>query len=80
MSERIRMMPQFMGAGMVGLTAAFDLYGLLRTGRRFRKQRPEQRRAQLAQWKHGPVGLGRSFVDFYEKMGIFVYYSRMEEE
>ena len=33
----------------------------------------------LDSWKRSPIGLLRSFTQFYEKMGTFVYYSHVEE-
>lgn len=78
--EKMEQMPRFLGLGMMGMTAAFDMWGVVTAGRRFSRQTHEQQKRQLAQWKNAPVGLCRNFVDFYQKMGIFCYYSQLEEE
>lgn len=76
---KLRGMPSYLGTPMLGATLAFDAYGLMRGGRAFRHQDLDQQKAQLAAWKQGPVSFMRDFVDFYEKMGIFLYYSQQEE-
>ncbi len=77
---KLEHMPEFFGLGMFGVTIAFDAYGAARAGGTpFRKQSLEERRARLEEWKSSPVGLFRSFTQFYEKMGSFVYYSFIEE-
>ena len=77
---KLEHMPEFFGLGMFGVTLAFDAYGAAKGwGVPFRKQPLAERRARLEEWKASPVGLFRSFTQFYEKMGSFVYHSYVEE-
>lgn len=77
---KLEHMPEFFGLGMFGVTLAFDAYGAARSGGTpFRRLPLTERRARLDEWKASPVGLFRSFTQFYEKMGSFVYYSFIEE-
>ena len=66
-------MPRYLGVGMKGLTVMFDLAG----GPHHR--RPVRDRAKrLDRWRRAPIGTLRTFVDFYEKMGTFAYYTHIE--
>jgi len=78
MTERIEMMPTFLSMPMVLMTAVFDAYGVTRKGKPFHRQTLEQQIQQVHQWKHSPIGSLRDFIDFYEKMGTFVYYCQLE--
>jgi hypothetical protein len=75
MQERIRLMPRFLEYPMMGATVAFDLYGILVGGRLFHQLDPEQRRRQIQQWRDAPISFFQNFLDFYEKMGVFVYFT-----
>jgi hypothetical protein len=72
MKSRLAGMPRYMGAGMVGLTVLFARVGYASAPR-------EARLARLERWRRGPVSLQRDFVEFWEKMGTFTYYSRVEK-
>lgn len=71
MLARVRIMPRYMGTGIVALTLLFGLGGYTRMPKAKRVRRIER-------WRRSPVSPLRDFVEFYEKMGTFVYYSRME--
>ena len=72
MKGRVRGMPRYMGGGMAALTVLFVANGYTR--------RPKEKRvAQIEQWRTSPVSLQRDFVEFWEKMGTFTYWSRVEK-
>lgn len=72
MQARLRYMPSYMGAGMTGLTLVFARVGYASLPR-------ERRLARIERWRKGPVSLQRDFVEFWEKMGTFTYWSRVEK-
>jgi hypothetical protein len=80
MLRRLRMMPRYLGIPMMLLTVLFDAWGILRRGRPFHAQTLEERRAQMAAWRAAPFNLARSFVDFYDRMASFIYFSDLEEK
>ena len=71
-------MPRFLGVGIVCLTLAFDWWGVLRKGKRFRNQDTESQRAQLIQWENSFLGPCRDLVEFYALLARFIYYSQPE--
>lgn len=75
MWEKISLMPKFLGYPMMGATLAFDLYGIAVGGRPFHLLGPEARQRQIHQWRTAPIAFCQDFLDFYEKMGTFVYYT-----
>jgi hypothetical protein len=77
--HRMVNMPRHLAAGMMMLTVAFDLSAVPAHGARFRALGVQHRGEHLGRWKAAPVGVFRDFVDFYEKMGVFVYYSHIED-
>ena len=78
--RKVDQMPRFMRFGMLVLLIVFDLYGVLRTGRRFRTQSLEQKRQRIDEWSRAPLGPCRDMVEFFRKMGTFVCWSLVEEE
>lgn len=72
MKARLRYMPRYMGMGMLGLTLAFSRVGYAGLPR-------EARLARIERWRKGPVSLQRDFVEFWEKMSTFTYWSRVEK-
>ena len=64
----------------MAFTLFFDMAGVSHGGHRTHHLDPAQRRALLDQWKTAPLGPLRDFVAFYEKMGVFIYYSLLEEQ
>ncbi len=79
LSEKLVAMPRYLGIGMVGATWTFNQWAISTAGRPFDRLPPEGRRLALARWQTSRFGLMRSFTDFYGKMGIFLYYSLLEE-
>lgn len=73
MKARLLGMPRYMGAGMIGLTTLF-------TGGPAYVALPKARRvARVETWRRSRISLRRDFVEFWEKMGTFTYYSRVEK-
>ena len=70
--RQIRGMPGLMCFGMQVLLVVFDLYGLLRSGRRFRDLSIEGQRARISEWATAPIGPCRDMIEFHRKMGTFV--------
>lgn len=71
-------MPRYMGLGLAGLTMIFDSLAVSTSGRRFHQLDEGAQDRLLSRWRQAPGG--RDMVDFYEKMGTFVFYSLVEEE
>ncbi len=71
-------MPRFLGLGIAILTLAFDWWGVLWKGRRFRKQDLESQRIQLEQWERSFLGPCRDLIEFYALLVRFIYYSQPE--
>ena len=80
MRLRVGLMPRFLGMPMAGATLFFDAGGVLVGGRPFRWLDDAQRRRFLALWRRAPISFFQDFLDFYGKMGTFVYYSELEGE
>jgi hypothetical protein len=76
--HKIRQMPPHLGLGMVGLTLAWDAYGVGRGGKPSHLQPVDQRKQRFHEWREGPVLL-QTWTQFYEKMGVFVYWSTVED-
>jgi hypothetical protein len=76
--RKVSAMPRYMGLGMMLLTVAFDWFGILHGGRRFRALSRAKRERQVGWWRGAPFGLMRDTVEFYEKMGTFVFWSNRE--
>lgn len=72
MKARVRGMPRYMGTGMVALTTLFASTGFVARDRTARVKRIER-------WRRSPISFQRDFVEFWEKMGTFTYYSRVEK-
>lgn len=71
MQGRVRGMPRYLGAGMTALTLVFGAAG-------YRRWPRAQRLAWIHGWRTSPASPPRDFIEFYEKMGTFVYWSRIE--
>ncbi len=76
--RKVTAMPRYMGLGIQLLTHVFDWWGLLHGGRRFRSLSREQQQRQVSLWRRAPLGLMRDTIEFYEKMGTFVFWSYQE--
>lgn len=71
MKGRVRGMPRYMGLGMTALSGVFLGAGYTRAAR-------PRRLARIEAMRRAPVSLLRDFVEFWEKMGTFTYWSRVE--
>ncbi len=71
MQARVAGMPRYLGAGIKALSLVFAATGYPRW--------PLARRLGFIRaWRSSPLSPMRDFVEFYEKMGTFVYWSRVE--
>ena len=70
--RQIHGMPGLMRFGMCVLLIVFDLYGLIRKGRRFRSLTTTDQRGCISEWNSAPIGPCRDMVEFHRKMGTFV--------
>jgi hypothetical protein len=75
LEQKIARMPGFARFGMGVLLWVFEWGGLLRTGRRFHRQSPVQRAAQLQRWRDSSLAPCRDLVAFFRRMGTFVWFS-----
>jgi len=80
MRGRIGLMPRFLGLPMAGATLVFDATGVLAGGRPFRFQTEEGRRRVVALWRRAPISFFQDFLEFYGKMGTFIYFSEVAPE
>ena len=80
MQAKVAQMPPHLRLGMAGLTLAFGAYVRARAGQALSDLPLERRAALLAEWQQAPLGPCQQLVQFYEKMGAFLYYSIVEEE
>ncbi len=71
--SKIGNMPPHLGFGMAALTLAFEAQGPV-----WHRLDDATRRARFEAWRGRPV-VG-DWVQFWEKMGVFVYWSVVEEE
>ncbi len=72
---RMEKMPRPMAWPLSILIVLFDWHGWMSTGKRFQNQSLAQRVKQFYQWKRSPLGIPRDFVQFFEKMTLFIHYS-----
>ena len=73
---KILLMPRYLGIPMLFLTILFDWYGGFTSGTRFQNQTSLDKSRQVNQWKHCPIGVFRDFVQFHERLTLFIYYSQ----
>jgi hypothetical protein len=78
MVSRVAAMPWLMAWGIVGLTLLFELGVLARRARRFSSLTGEVRAGHVQAWRGSKVGLFRDWVEFYERMLSFLWYSEPE--
>jgi len=72
MLRTIGNMPPHLGTGMAALTLAFEA-----TGPVWHRLPAATRKARFEAWRRRPVL--KDWVTFWEKMGVFVYWSVLEE-
>ncbi|MFH1469789.1 MAG: hypothetical protein ABIO70_35720 [Pseudomonadota bacterium] len=80
MRGRIGLMPRFLGLPMAGATLFFDATGALSGGLPFRMLPQERRQRVVELWRKAPISFFQDFLEFYGKMGIFVYFSEVAPE
>ncbi len=78
MVDRVAAMPWLMAWGIVGLTFLFELGVWGRRGRRFSSLSGERRAGHVHAWRESSIGLCRDWVEFYERMLSFLWYSEPE--
>ena len=78
--QKLEGMPRFLGGGMRGVTLLFELAPLPTRGRPYHRLPLGERQARLKALKSAPLPALRDFVSFYEKMGVFAYYCRVEAQ
>ena len=71
-------MPFFLAGPLLVLTVVFDLRGLA-AGGRFSRLPSEKRRELAQQWRESRLSLFQDFMQFYQKMTVFIYYSLITE-
>ncbi|MCW5555882.1 MAG: GMC family oxidoreductase [Verrucomicrobiae bacterium] len=59
-------------------TLGFDLFGLVRGGKRFHRQTPEQRQRQILAWKNSRLGFQRDLIRYFESLATLALYNRAE--
>ncbi len=78
-AERLRrklaQAPRHVAVAMSLLSAVFDWSATIWTGRRFRRLDIAEQRRHVTRWRDSTVGPLRDFVQFHEKLVIFIYYS-----
>lgn len=77
--RKMVLMPPHLGAGMIGLTLGFAGHSVGAGGKPFAQLPLDRQREILDGWKYSRISLTRDFVQFYEKMGVFIWYSLVEE-
>src|SRR5260221_13614785 len=77
---RMWVMPPYLSWPMVVLTVSFDLVAVFSGGRRFRSQSTDAQARYIQSWKKSPLGIAKDFIQFYEKMGTFIYFAQQEEK
>ena len=75
--ERITAMPPHLGFGMVALVRLFETSAVA-SGAVASNLTLVNRAILLERWRRAPLGPARDFVTFFDKMGAFVYYSKLE--
>ncbi len=71
-------MPDYLKLPILILTAIFDLWSIVRRGKRFHHLPPTLRLQQISAWKMSPLKVCRDLMRFYESLTVFSYYSSQE--
>ncbi len=69
-------MPDYLRPAMKLAAWGFDTMGVLHHGRRFRRQPPEQRARQIADWKNSGSSVQRDLIRYFESLALLALYSR----
>ena len=78
MTGKVRNMPRHLSLAMSMLTMLFDCHGVIRRGARFVSQSSESQQRQIQQWRSSRIATLREFIQFYEKLLAFIYYSLID--
>ena len=78
MTGKVRNMPRHLALAMSLLTMLFDLQGVIRSGARFVSQSNVSQQRQIQQWRSSRIVTLREFIQFYEKLLAFIYYSLID--
>ncbi|NEN90113.1 MAG: hypothetical protein F6K48_14820 [Okeania sp. SIO3H1] len=74
-----RNMPDYLKLPLLILTAIFDLWSIIRAGKRFHQLPSTIRVERIAAWKISPLKVCRDLMRFYESLTIFSYYASKEK-
>jgi len=77
LTRRLLGMPRFLAGGMAAMTLGFDRLGV--EGTPFHRLDLHARRAALARVRGVPIGIVHNFVSFYDKLGVFIFWSLVED-
>jgi hypothetical protein len=80
MTGKVKNMPRHLALAMSMVTILFDWYGVIRRGARFVSQSSESQQRQIQQWRNSPIVTLREFIQFYEKLLAFIYYSLIDSD
>jgi len=78
LTQRARM-PDYLRVPMKMAALGFDWSGVLRRGKRFHSQPPEQRAQQINAWKTSNLSFQRDFIRYFESLAVFSLYSRSQD-
>jgi choline dehydrogenase-like flavoprotein len=73
-------MPDYLRAPMKFAALGFDALGILRGGKRFHRQPPDQRAKQIAAWKNSNLSFQRDLIRYFESLATLALYSRPERQ
>ena len=71
-------MPDYLKLPLLILTAIFDLWSIVRRGKRFHHLSSTLRLQQIAAWKMSPLKVCQDLMRFYESLSVFSYYASKE--
>ncbi len=71
-------MPDYLRAPILAATLGFDTIGMLKGGKRFHRQLPEQRARQIAAWKNSRLSFQHDLIRYFESLATLALYSRLE--
>lgn len=71
-------MADYLRSPLLTATLGFDLFGLLRSGRRFHHWEPAARARQIESWKKSSMGFQRDLIRYFESLATLALHSRAE--
>lgn len=69
-------LPDYLQSPMKLATWEFDTLGILRGGKSFHHQSPEQRARQIAAWRNSGLSFQRDLIRYFESLATLALYSR----